>query len=86
MPIYAVKSKTGGKTRIIEATNRNVAINHVVKGEYEAELLSASDIVARMGDEGFAVEKSGVVEVEAPAPTEAKPAAKVAPKAAAKAA
>lgn len=71
MPIYAVKNKSTGEEKIIEATNRNVAINHAVKGDYEADILSASDIVARMkADDGLVVEHVESAKVAAEASTE----------------
>ena len=56
MPIYLVKSHQDDK--IVDASSKSQAINHVVKNEYTAAVVTASDVVKLMQD-GVVVEKAG---------------------------
>lgn len=57
MPVYLVKSPSG--ETLVDASNRNSAINHVIKNQVSAEAMTPSEIVTKIQDEGMTVETAG---------------------------
>ncbi len=53
MPVYLVKTPLGD--RLVKATNKSVAINHVIRDTIDAESLTTDDLVVHIAD-GLSVE------------------------------